>query len=108
MALPASTPDDDPLVAWIVAEGLLTPESVAVLLVADGVASDFAEVARNASDRVPTLAFAQSRAADVASRWVADNMPEAAFAEIGLHMGFYVDPDPFTQRLSVFLDDVYK
>jgi len=105
---PASTPDDDPLVAWIVAEGLLTPESVAVLLVADGVASDFAEVARNSSDQVPTLVFAQSGVADVARRWVAENMPKAGFAEIALHMGFYIDPDAFNQRLSMFLDEVYR
>jgi hypothetical protein len=34
------------------------------------------------------------------ARWVAENMPRAEFAEIALHMGFFVDPDPFNQRLS--------
>jgi hypothetical protein len=72
------------------------------------VASDFAEVARNASDQVPTLVFAQSRVDDVARRWVAANMPKAEFAAIALHMGFYVDPEPFNHRLSTFLDKVYS
>lgn len=107
IGLPDSAPDDDPTVQWIVQQGMLTPQSVATQLIADGTTSDFSVVAADISDRVPTLVFARQDWADTARSWVSANMPKAAFDVTPVHMGFYVQPDQFNQQLGDFLATVY-
>lgn len=103
VGLPEDTPDDHPDVARIVELGLQTPEHVAVATMADGVATDLADAARQVAAAVPTLFVAKQAWADAARRWVSANLPQATFATMPFHMGFVTDPDGFNATIKEFL-----
>ncbi|WP_168209178.1 alpha/beta fold hydrolase [Agromyces intestinalis] len=97
-------PLDDPDIARIVELGLQTPEHIAVATGADGLTSDYAEVASDASEQVPTLFIARDDWAEAAAHWVTVNMPDAEFATMPVHLGFATDPVSFDRTVAEFLE----
>jgi non-heme chloroperoxidase len=103
VGLPEETPDDHPDVARIVELGMQTPEHIAIATMADGVATDLADAARQTAAAVPTLFIAKEAWADDARRWVTANMAQASFATMPHHMGFVSDPEGFNATVEGFL-----
>ncbi|WP_194240270.1 alpha/beta fold hydrolase [Amycolatopsis sp. YIM 10] len=103
LAKPPSTPDTDPEVAWAMRQGLLMPQDPAIAVLGDGMCSDFTAVATETAATVPTLVYSRDDWLPTAQAWVTEHMPSAEFAEMPTHMGFYVAPGPFNDRLEAFL-----
>ncbi|UOE42925.1 alpha/beta fold hydrolase [Agromyces larvae] len=95
---------DDPDIARIVELGLQTPEHVALSTGADGLTSDYAQVAADASEQVPTLFIARDDWAEAAAHWVTVNLPDAEFATMPVHLGFATDPAEFDRTVAEFLE----
>jgi pimeloyl-ACP methyl ester carboxylesterase len=100
LGLPDDSTEDHPDVTWIGEESRLAPDSVAVQTIADGLTTDFSEVARSVSASVPTLVLAREDVAERARCWVSDNMPGATFDVIAHHMSFYSDAQSFNELLD--------
>ena len=98
------TPETNPEIAEIVAEGMLTPDAAAYTSLFDGAHSDFTDIAAEAAHTIPTLVMAREDWADDAERWTTTHMPGADFERITLHMGFWAHPTEFNATLDGFLD----
>ena len=97
------TPENNPEIAEIVAEGMLCPDSAAFTNFLDGAFSDFTDTAVAASERIPTTVMARQDWADLAEAWVGATMPAARFLRIPTHMAFWSHPEEFNAQLDEIL-----
>jgi len=97
--------DEDTLA--LIADGLQTPEHIAIITGVEGLATDLSDSARvYERSGKPLLFFAKAEWAKQAERWVRANLPLAEFAQIPVHAGFLTAPGDFNARLSQFLEQV--
>lgn len=97
---------EDPEVQWMIDTAMRMPGEAAALMLMDGTTSDFSAVAEEVSNQVPTLVNGNASVADTARAWVGEHMPKAEFARTPTHMGFYIDPETFNDRLDRFLSSL--
>jgi pimeloyl-ACP methyl ester carboxylesterase len=95
--------EDDVDVARIVELALQCPDVVAVATMADGLTSDYSDVAVAASEALPMLVMVRRDWADGARLWTEEHLPGAEFAVIPTHMGFATHPDEVNARLREFV-----
>lgn len=104
LGLEADAATTHPDAIKLVADGAQTPEHIAIITGAEGLASDYSATAieYDASGK-PLLFFANESWADDARAWVSANLPHAEFATIPVHAGFLTDPDAFNTRVREFV-----
>lgn len=96
--------DSEPAVARLIADGARTPEHIAIITGAEGLATDLSApaIAFHETGK-PLLFFAKEEWAADAERWVSANLPRAEFATIPVHAGFLTEPAQFNARIADFL-----
>lgn len=96
--------DSEPAVARLIADGARTPDHIAIVTGAEGLATDLSDpaIAYHETGK-PLLFFAKEAWATDAKRWVSANLPRAEFATIPVHAGFLTEPAQFNSRVTEFL-----
>lgn len=97
---------EDPDVSRIVELGMQCPDVVAVATMADGLTSDYSDVAVAASEVMPVLVMARQDWAAGAEQWCTEHVPRAQFDRMPTHMGFATHPDRVNARLRQFAESV--
>ena len=90
--------------AWLVEQSLKTPYYIAANLFASGMFSDYREIAKKASQTIPSLTVVAEHWAETASNYLQQLTPESRIEVLGGHMMFWEHSEKFNEIVSSFLN----
>lgn len=90
---------------WLVEQSLKTPYYIAANLFASGMFSDYREVAREASETVPTLTIVAEHWADKANAFTEKLSPKSTIEVLGGHLMFWEHSEKFNELVEQFLSE---
>jgi pimeloyl-ACP methyl ester carboxylesterase len=94
---------EPPVQRWLAAMHLATPRHAAESLQVSAILSDYRDLARSLSARLPFANVVRQDWLDQAGPWLSAHAPEAALWAMPSHLGFWDSPADFNERLAAFL-----